>query len=37
MNKIKVLNESDINKIINLKLVVNAVEEAYKQKSNNYI
>ena len=35
MSKIKVLNESDINKIINLELAVNAVEEAYKQKSNN--
>lgn len=35
MSKIKVLNESDINKIINLELAVNAVEKAYKQKSNN--
>ena len=35
MSKIKVLSEKDIKKIINLKIAINAVEEAYKQKSNN--
>jgi ornithine cyclodeaminase/alanine dehydrogenase len=35
MGKIKVLSENDIRKIINLKIAINAVEEAYKQKSNN--
>lgn len=34
MNKIKVLNKNDIEKIINLKIVTEAVEDAYKQKSN---
>lgn len=33
MNKIKVLGKNDIEKIINLKLAIKAVEEAYKQKS----
>ncbi len=35
MSKIKVLSEKDIKKIINLNMAINAVEEAYKQKSNN--
>ena len=35
MSKIKVLSEKDIKKIINLKMAINAVEEAYKQKNNN--
>ncbi len=35
MSKIKVLSEKDIKKIINLKIAIDAVEEAYKQKSNN--
>lgn len=35
MNKIKILNELDIKKIINMNLAINAVESAYKQKSNN--
>ena len=35
MNKIKVLNEDDIKKIINLKIAIKAVENAYKQKSKN--
>lgn len=34
MNKIKILNENDISKIINMKIAINAVENAYKQKSN---
>ena len=34
MSKIKILNEKDIKKIINLKLAIEAVEDAYKQKSN---
>ena len=34
MSKIKILNERDIKKIINLKLAIEAVEDAYKQKSN---
>lgn len=34
MNKIKILNESDIKKIINMNIAINAVENAYKQKSN---
>ena len=35
MGKIKVLSENDIRKLINLDIVVKAVENAYKQKSNN--
>lgn len=35
MNKIKILNELDIKKIINMNIAINAVESAYKQKSNN--
>ena len=35
MSKIKILSEKDIKKIINLKMTINAVEEAYKQKNNN--
>ena len=35
MSIIKILNEEDIKKIINLKMVINAVESAYMQKSNN--
>jgi len=35
MSKIKVLNEDNIKKIINLKMVISAVESAYMQKSNN--
>lgn len=35
MSKIKVLSGNDIKEIINLKLAIDAVEEAYKQKSNN--
>ena len=34
MNKIKILNESDINKILNMNIAIEAVENAYKQKSN---
>lgn len=34
MNKIKILNENDISKIINMNIAINAVENAYKQKSN---
>ena len=34
MNKIKILNEDDISKIINMNIVIDAVENAYKQKSN---
>jgi len=34
MNKIKVLNEENINQIINMNIALNAVESAYKQKSN---
>lgn len=34
MSNIKVLSESNIKKIINLKMAMNAVESAYKQKSN---
>lgn len=34
MSKIKVLNEDDIKKIINLKMVISAVLSAYMQKSN---
>ena len=34
MNKIKILNESDIKKILNMNIAINAVENAYKQKSN---
>ena len=33
MSKIKVLSEKDIKKIINLNMAINAVEEAYKWKS----
>ena len=33
MSKIKVLNEEDIKQIINLDMTINAVESAYKQKS----
>ena len=33
MNKIKILNENDINNIINMKMAINAVESAYRQKS----
>ncbi len=33
MSEIKVLSEKDIKKIINLKIAIEAVEEAYKQKS----
>ena len=35
MTKIKVLSKSNIKKIINLKMAIKAVEEAYKQKSDN--
>ena len=35
MGKIKVLSEENIRKIINLSIVVNAVENAYKQKNSN--
>ena len=35
MNKIKVLNEEDIKKILNMELAITAVEKAYAQKSNN--
>ena len=35
MNKIKILNESDIKKIINMNMAIQAVENAYKQKSSN--
>jgi len=35
MNKIKVLNEEDIKKIINMELALNAVEKAYMQKNSN--
>ena len=35
MSKIRVLSETDIKQIISLKLAINAVEDAYKQKSNN--
>lgn len=35
MNKIKVLNEEDIKKIINMDLALNAVEKAYMQKNSN--
>lgn len=34
MSKIKILNEKDIRKIINLKIATESVEDAYKQKSN---
>ena len=34
MNKVKVLSEADIKKIINLEIAIKAVEDAYKQKSN---
>ena len=34
MNKIKILNELDIRKILNMNIAINAVENAYKQKSN---
>lgn len=33
MNKIKVLNEIDVKKLINLKMAILTVESAYKQKS----
>jgi len=35
MNKIKVLNEEDIKKIINMDMAINAVEKAYMQKNSN--
>ncbi len=35
MSKIKVLNEEDIKKIINMELALNAVEKAYMQKNSN--
>lgn len=35
MNKLKILNELDIKKILNMNIAINAVESAYKQKSNN--
>lgn len=35
MNKIKILSEVDINKILNMNIAINAVESAYKQKSEN--
>ena len=35
MSIIRVLSDRDIKKIFNLKMAINAVEEAYKQKSNN--
>jgi len=34
MNKIKILSEVDIKKILNMNIAINAVESAYKQKSN---
>lgn len=34
MNKIKILNESDIKKILNMDIAIKAVENAYCQKSN---
>lgn len=34
MNKVKILNELDIKKILNMNMAINAVESAYKQKSN---
>lgn len=33
MNKIKVLNKSDINRIINMSMTIDAVESAYRQKN----
>ena len=35
MNKIKVLNEEDIKKIINMNIAIKAVEKAYMQKNSN--
>ena len=35
MSKIKILNEKDIKKIINLNIAINAVEKSYRQKSSN--
>lgn len=35
MNKIKVLNEDDIKKIINMDIAIKAVEKAYMQKNSN--
>ena len=35
MSRVRVLSDKDISQIINLKSVVAAVEDAYKQKSNN--
>ncbi|MBQ7140872.1 MAG: ornithine cyclodeaminase [Bacilli bacterium] len=35
MNKIKILSEVDIKKILNMNIAINAVESAYKQKSDN--
>ena len=35
MSRVRVLSDKDISQIINLKSVVVAVEDAYKQKSNN--
>lgn len=34
MNKIKILNEEDIKKVLNMDIAIKAVENAYKQKSN---
>ena len=34
MNKIKILNELDIKKILNMNIAIEAVEKAYQQKSN---
>lgn len=34
MNRIKILNELDIKKILNMNIAIEAVENAYKQKSN---
>jgi len=35
MNKIKILNENDIRKIINMNIAIDAVEKAYVQKNSN--